>query len=339
MVGAGPAGIAAVGKLLDQGIPAQQILWCDPCFKVGDFGQLWSTVSSNTKAKLFTQFLEACSSFSYAGVAEQFTLSQLDPEQTCALSYMAEPLQWITDKLMQQVQAQYGMIHRIRLFEGRWHLYGETGIFRAQGVVLATGSVAANLNYAGADVIPFDLAIDKTRLSKVASPEATYAVFGSSHSAFIILRHLVEMKVKKIINFYRSPCRYAVDMGDWVLFDNTGLKGQTAQWAKRFIDGVLPDNLLRYQATSYNIERYLAECNKIIYAVGFNPRNTVVVDDYHPLQHNPHTGILAPGLFGLGIAYPERKVDLMGNVESQVGLWKFMTYLEKVIPLWLKYLP
>ena len=50
VIGAGPAGIATVGKLLDKGIPAHDILWVDPYFQVGDFGRLWSQVSSNTRA-------------------------------------------------------------------------------------------------------------------------------------------------------------------------------------------------------------------------------------------------------------------------------------------------
>ena len=57
VVGAGPAGIAAVGKLLDNGILAEDILWFDPHFKVGDLGLHWHNVSSNTKVKFFNDFL------------------------------------------------------------------------------------------------------------------------------------------------------------------------------------------------------------------------------------------------------------------------------------------
>ncbi len=48
-------------------------------------------------------------------------------------------------------------------------------------------------------------------------------------------------------------------------------------------------------------------------------------------------GIIGPGLFGLGIAYPELKTDPSGNTESQVGLWKFIVYLNKVLPLCFRY--
>ncbi|WP_119344801.1 hypothetical protein [Facilibium subflavum] len=48
VVGAGPAGILSLGMLLDKDVDADEIIWIDPEFKVGDFGQKWTQVSSNT---------------------------------------------------------------------------------------------------------------------------------------------------------------------------------------------------------------------------------------------------------------------------------------------------
>lgn len=45
-------------------------------------------------------------------------------------------------------------------------------------------------------------------------------------------------------------------------------------------------------------------------------------------------GARIPGLFGAGIAFPERVVDPEGNVEYAVGLFKFMNFMKKVIPGW-----
>ncbi len=337
VIGAGPAGIAAVGKLLDNGISAEQILWCDPYFKVGDLGTFWPNVSSNTKAKLFTDFLNASPSFAYEFAAPNFALKDLDPEKTCTLKYVVEPLQWVSDQLINQVVAQRTTIHTMSLSERLWSLQDESQIYKANNVILATGALPSNLNYPGVEVMPFDTAIDKERLAQAVNLNDTYAVFGSSHSAIIILRYLVEMGVKKVINFYRSPCRYAIDMQDWILFDNTGLKGQTAIWARENIDGVLPPNLIRYNTTEPNIARFLPECNKVIYAVGFEKRKNILIGNYEDTKHNPYVGIIGPGLFGFGIAYPELRADPFGSVESQVGLWKFMTYLNRVLPVWFKY--
>lgn len=337
VIGAGPAGIAAVGKLLDNGISADQILWCDPHFKVGDLGMYWANVSSNTKAKLFTDFLNASPAFAYEFAAENFALKDLNPEETCTLKYAVEPLQWVSDQLVKQVETQQTTINSMALSDRLWSLSDGKKTYKSHNVILATGALPSNLNYPGVDVIPFDTAIDKERLAKIVNPEETYAVFGSSHSAIIILRYLVEMGAKKVINFYRSPCRYAIDMNDWILFDNTGLKGQTAAWARENIDGVLPPNLERYNTTEPNIARYLPECDKVIYAVGFEKRKNLVIGNYEGTKHNPYVGIIGPGLFGFGIAYPELKSDPFGSVESQVGLWKFMVYLNRVLPVWFKY--
>lgn len=336
VVGAGPAGIAAVGKLLDAGINASRILWLDPHFNVGDLGAHWRNVSSNTRVKLFVDFLNNSPSFTYKD-APDFELNHLPPQDTCLLNFMVQPLQWVSDHLSKKVIAEKTMVHHMELSENRWSLQGDTTTFHAQNVILATGAEPESLQYPGVETIPFDVSIDKERLSKVVTPKDTIAVFGSSHSAIIIINHLVDLGVKKIINFYRSPCRYAVDMGDWILFDNTGLKGQTAKWARANIDGVLPDNLVRYNSGKANIERYLPECDKTIYAVGFTGRHSISIGDYAHNQYNPHVGIIGPGLFGFGIAYPEIKPDPFGSVESQVGLWKFMVYLNKVLPIWFKY--
>ena len=337
VLGAGPAGIAAVGKLLDNGIPPTHILWCDPHFKVGDLGQLWCHVSSNTIVKYFLDFLHAASSFSYQKTNTDFQLNHLPPHETCTLNEVVKPLQWISDHLTQKVNTAQTVIHNLALSERIWSLSSDATIYKANNVILATGALPSTLNYPGVDVVPFDIAIDKKRLHQFINTNNTFAVFGSSHSAIIIMRHLVEIGAKKIINFYRSPCRYALDMGDWILFDNTGLKGQTADWARKHINGTLPANIVRYNTSEQHIARFLPECDKVIYAVGFERRSNLIIDDYEHANYNPYTGIIGPGLFGLGIAYPQLKADPFGSVEAQVGLWKFMVYLNQVLPIWLKY--
>lgn len=337
VIGAGPAGIAAVGKLLDQGIIPEHILWIDPHFKVGDLGLYWRNVSSNTKVKYFRDFLMDAKSFNYKDAPIDFELNDLPENKTCTLSYVVDPLQWVTDHLMQKVKTIKTTIHNMFLSERVWTLSTTNEHYIAQNVILATGASPSSLNYPGLNVISFDTAIDKKKLAAVINRDNTYGVFGSSHSAIIIVRYLVELGAKKIINFYRSPCRYAIEMDDWILFDNTGLKGQTAAWARENIDGVLPENLVRYNTSEPNIARFLPECDQVIYAVGFEKRKNIVIGDYEDTRHNPHVGIIGPGLFGFGIAYPEIKTDPFGNVESQVGLWKFMVYLNKVMPVWFKY--
>ena len=344
VIGAGPAGIAAVGRLMDHGISVDQILWIDPNFSIGDLGRYWSSVSSNTTVQKFLDFLAASPSFGLGDVHPHFSLYDLAPEQTCLLQEMVIPLQWVTNHLRTQIRSVCGIVDRLALHDRCWHLTCSVGdasmmTYQAKHVILATGAEPQSLNYTVAPVIlPFECAIDRDRLAARISSNQTIAVFGSSHSAMIVIRHLVALEVKKIINFYRSPCRYAIDQGDWILFDNTGLKGDTALWAREHIDGVLPDNLERHLVSDALVHQYLPICDAVIYAVGFSSRQTVHFEGYSHLPHDTHYGIMGPGLFGLGIGFPSIATDPFGHVEEQVGLWKFMMHLNRVLPIWLQYL-
>ena len=140
VVGAGPAGIAAVGKLLDLGVSPQKLLWVDPEFKVGDFGTLWSQVPSNTKVGVFLQFLHAVKSFHYIETSHQFKLSQLNINDTCLLEDMAEPLRWVSNKLKNHVVAKVARIDGLSVSDRYWRLKSSEKIFSARHVILATGS-------------------------------------------------------------------------------------------------------------------------------------------------------------------------------------------------------
>jgi thioredoxin reductase len=336
IVGAGPAGIAALGKLLDHKIKADTIAWLDPSFSVGDFANKWRYVSSNTKVELFNQFLFACQSFQYASNRSHFALQKLQPEQTCELHFMAEPLQWITEHLKTQVHCQTSYVTNIKKIKNHWQIQTADGaILDAKKVILAPGAVPKTLALAGIETITLDIALNKVALAKVCTSNDTIAVFGSSHSAILIIRYLLEStNSAQVINFYRSPLCYAIDLGNEILFDNTGLKGTTADWARENIDGTMPEKLLRVLSSDDNIKTHLGRCHKAIYAIGFEKR-PIAIEGFNELTYNDKNGIIAPGLFGLGIAFPEAVTDRFGAIEYRVGLWKFMDYLTRILPLWL----
>lgn len=336
IIGAGPAGIAAIGNLLDHGVDAKQIVWVDPLFQVGDFGTKWSSVSSNTRVGLFIDFLQACPSFRFNERAQRYALEDLNAHDTCQLSYMTEPLQWITNHLLEKVSAVKQTVKQIKPYQQHWLCETETKSFIAEKVVLAIGSHAKILANIDTPMIPIDDALDKEKLAQHCTADDIVAVFGSSHSAVMIIRDLLDIGVQKIINFYHHPLRYAVYFDDWILFDGTGLKGKTAEWAKQNLHGNEPKQLTRCFSSQENLIHYLPQCTKAIHSVGFDARE-IYIPDYGKLEHNDKTGIIAPGLFGFGLAFPEGKFDRLGNYEYQVGLWKFMDYIKRVMPIWLKY--
>lgn len=339
VIGAGPAGIAAVGKLLDYQVNPKKLVWIDPQFRVGDLGEKWQSVSSNTTVGLFLQFLHHVKSFHYLEVHHDFELGKLDSGATCLLKAIAEPLEWVTQRLQQQIAVEHGKVQKLTLRNRQWHLQLGDQEIRAKQVILATGSEPKQLSYEDLEVIDCEVALNPKKLSSSCIPSDRVAVFGSSHSAILAMHNLVDLGVKNIVNFYRTPLSYAVYLKEWILYDDTGLKGEAAKWAHEYIDTDAIPTLLRCHATPEVIARYLPDCNKAIYAVGFERRHSLMLEGASLDHYDQHTGIMAPGLFGCGIAYPEAYVTPLNAVSHRVGLWKFMDYLNRMLPIWIRYVP
>lgn len=157
--------------------------------------------------------------------------------------------------------------------------------------------------------------------------------------------------------FTRHPLRYAEYKEGWILRDNTGLKGMAADFAR----AQLEDDKLATSPAGEIVEKidcaggeareaaqfwaHLPSCSHLVHAVGFTrdplPHLTkegaplaLEFDHETGRFHEPSNGPAIPGLFGAGIAFPERVVDPLGNVEYAVGFFKFMKFLKKVVPSW-----
>ena len=336
VIGAGPAGIAATGKLLDLGVAPERIAWIDPCFAAGDLGGKWRAVPGNTPVSMFLEYLEGAASFRYRD-APRFELADVDPRDTCPLGMVADPLVWITDHLAGRVRTVRGMADELTLRDRRWTVTTDRGTITSEKVILAVGSTAKSLACPGRREIPLDIALNPEKLAAQPLDGAVVAVFGSSHSSMIALPNLLDRPVAKVINFYRSPLRYALPMDGWTLFDDTGLKGQAARWARENIDGVLPRRLERVHTGSAEFSSRLDECDHVVHTVGFERRRKPSTPQWGALEHNPTNGVLAPGLFGLGVAYPNCAADPLGGTQFRVGLQKFMSHLSAVLPIWDRY--
>jgi cation diffusion facilitator CzcD-associated flavoprotein CzcO len=336
VIGAGPAGIAAIGKLLDQGIAPEEIAWIDRAFAAGDVGGKWRSVSSNTQVEFFLSYLNGSPAFRFSA-APPMPLREVDPEETCALALVADPLVWITEHLRERVEAFETTATALFLERRLWRIETEQQELTSKNVILAVGAVPKKLCYPQLKEIPLEVALDPEKLAQEPLDNATVAVFGSSHSSMIALPHLLRHPVARVINFYRSPLRYAVYLDDWILFDDSGLKGRAAVWARENIDGVHPDRLERCWVSGPDFEDKLAACDRAVYTVGFERRTLPETKQWGQLEYNPKNGILAPGLFGLGIAFPASATDRYGYLEYRVGLKKFMDHLHSVLPLWLRY--
>ncbi|KAK4942566.1 hypothetical protein LTR10_017695 [Elasticomyces elasticus] len=367
VVGAGPAGIAVVGNLLEQ--HKAPLLWVDDDFEGGRLNKCYRQVPSNTKAKLFVAYANGVSIFRTISktTPEPNAISQLkhlDQEKTCHIAEAADMCLMLSKRLakLDEVTAQDGRwIVRVDARDGNSPSHITAS---AELLVLCTGSIPATqpLLTTLLQDIALDDGLNPTLLSKILSSgtHATVAVIGASHSAILVLMNLCNLASTTHPNlcikwFSRHPLRYAEERNGTIIRDNTGLKGDVATWARA--------NLEEHKLPKSSISRYLQKirttvggeraeysahlpaCTHVIQAIGFirNPLPTLTVNGatLQQLKHISATagfedenGAALSGLYGAGIAWPEKVVDLEGNVEYAVGLAKFMRYLKRVVPAW-----
>lgn len=342
IIGAGPAGIATIGVLLDIGVDPQSITWLDPEFNVGRLGSFYNNVPANSKAKEFIYFVNACKVFQECVQPAVEAMHHLDPEQRYTLGAIVEPLKSITDYLRTKIVSVQESLVALYYDDNAWRITTDhdTNLV-ARHVVLATGAHPRTLDYETHKIVPLDIALDKETLHKIVQPEDVVGVVGGAHSAILLLKFLSEMPVKFIYNLYRSPIVYAPTKGISTEEEscgkgiNVGIKGEAAEWAKNVLEKNPPANLTRLLSTPENLKSTLALCSKVIYALGYERNPLPLINGTTPItQYNEKTGYIAPGLFGIGVAFPDYRPDTQGIDKVCIGLDCFMEYAHSAIPLW-----
>ncbi|KAH8202912.1 hypothetical protein TruAng_002965 [Truncatella angustata] len=379
VVGGGAAGIAVLGSLLER-IGHGKIAWVDTEFKGGRINRKYREVPSNTKVGLFLAYAQATKPF--LEVLENTpkpnavtALEDLPQDSTCSLGYAGDMLKLLSDGLVKhpRVERHEGKVAEASFEPGstEWSLKiqeTKTGTLqtrKAPLVVYCTGSSPTAVQLPGASstrprLLDLDLALKPSDLETTISKDkaVTVGVVGASHSAILVIMNLFKLTQQthphlKIRWFSRSPSlKYAIYNDGWILYDNTGLKGEAARFAKEQLDG---ENLNKSDAgkvirrvdCSGGVEkekeamkRELPECDYVVQAVGFTRDPLPSMQETLEFDHNTggfkdtSTGKELRGLFGAGIAFPERVVDKVGNVEHAVGFFKFMKFLKRVVPEW-----
>ena len=328
VIGAGPAGITTVANLLQFGI--QPILWVDPEFKVGRLNSYYN-IPANTQNKYFYQYFEHLCL--YNNEENKFTRywDKFDKEDTSRLLYVVDALKETMQFLIrnENVAKVKKHVKTIEYLDGKYHIDSQ---YEVEYVFICTGSqpIKNNIhNPATQQVVSFDALMNDDYMD--IDKNDKFAIFGNSHSAMLGLMNLFKY-TNNIVNFYKSEIKYAVFYDDWILYDNTGLKGDVAEWTKT--------NINRFKSVQINdpsFNEIFKSCNKILYAVGFqrNELPEIIINgvkiDTSTLKYNEESGQIFEKLYGFGIAFPEIVVDRLGNKESSVGVWKFMKHINHVI--------
>lgn len=320
--------------------------------------------------KLFVRYATHYASFrkiwSTSDCTALNSLECLAQEKGCRLVHAANMVRALSQGLRSgfkgTLESVAGKVEKIEKTNAGWNVSidGHGISYLAETIIMATGSRPREFIPNGADStinIPLDDVLRcSTELHSLFGPKDTVAVVGSSHSAMLVLKDIAEMDQKpaRIINFYRSPLKFAEYLpDDRIKHDNTGLKGEVADWVRANIQDCGPAEefsvqldgiLVRYDLAQGDEEeiyrKIFPQCTKIVSAVGYDrdplPEITVnghllksiSYDDYGRLINGDEP---IPNLFGLGIAFPARVIDVDGSPEQAVGLWKFIKHTDFVI--------
>lgn len=327
VIGGGPGGILSIAKLLDSNISGNQILWIDDAFQVGRIGQYYKNVPSNDTVQDWIDFLRVYSSL-HPFIS---CLENLDPTSNENLGVIYRVFLEITQHFHSLVDSCSGTVKELKYDQNQWYIYikKQRRIDRADKVILATGSHPIDLNYQRSlytQTIPLDLAIDEIKLSEYINSTDTVAVIGSGQSAVLIMKYLDELGVSQTINLYKMTLEESVK----------SLKAITKKWAVKFLLRKNQDSIIRVPNTVNNREKWLPQCNKIIYAVGYE-RNPLPKIRGIGFDTEAHDGILSLNLFGVGIAFPSISEDSEGHVIRRVGFTSFTRFLDEHVPSWIEF--
>lgn len=321
VVGAGFAGITALAVLIDSGVKASRVVWIDPEFNVGRVGKYYGNVPGNIQIQSVLYYVNNCPFLKNIHSVGLQKLYEYNLQEYPLLQAIVDPLQDFTDYLRKNVASKQDSVSELTRIDNYWALHTRDEIVKAKKVILAIGAQPRCLNYDIAE-IPLDEAIDQDKLKELVLADDSIAVFGSMHSAMLILKYLSGYSVKQIVNFYLQDYFYGAP----------GLEGETALWVKNVLEKGLLTNLLRVTNTPENRDKWLAICNKAIYAIGYQ-QTKISINGTTDLHFDENTGIIYENLYGIGIAFPATAL-CNGQKIAKNGLNAYLAYAKKLIPHW-----
>lgn len=350
MVGAGPAGLAAVAEILHSK-PSINLAWIDPDFMGGRLHN-YPSVPSNTKVRLFRRYREFVERVIQTDQEDWF--GGVDGEEHCELRLAAIMVQRLNAAMIESGKVAIYKDTCITIISELDVIMIKTKANKtitAKAIILATGCEPRlePTDSNDKNIIDLDTALNQGTLRSIITPNDKVLVFGNSHSAALVLRNLHSLNVQcKCI--YKRPPLYALYQPDseQIIYDNTGLKGVAAEWMKQHWDTLDKCLLSEYEDEDYKEWR-------VVKAIGFTKCETVrIKTDGKEFRVNDlcrHNGTpqlqckqdkhIIPRLFGIGIAFPGTDKYTFENneiVEESVGLFKFCRHAVLDVPKILKFL-
>eukprot|EP01038_Epipyxis_sp_PR26KG_P009378 gene9378-12636_t len=304
VIGAGPCGIASVGRLVDI-FGSNQVLWIDPSFSCGRMGKYRNVPANTTTEDLISAFA-LCDSFKFQQnqisrrrKKDELVLSDLNGKECAKLGYFLDAIEDATEELKKSVQCIQGNVQELhKTGKQEWlvsirlqsEATDDTKIihFLCNFVIFASGGepifpvLTNSLFNCNNKIVPtvhhLDSLVDPIYCQNLANSNkntdiSKWAVFGGSHTAMLILKNLEESGFKNIVNFYRSELRFMhTTIGGWQKYVGTGLKGPVGNWAKKFTLLEHDSIIKRIKITDeMSFEEYLQlyDITDCVFALGF----------------------------------------------------------------------
>lgn len=362
VIGAGSAGLSIVGRLLSANV--KPILWIDPQFEGGRMID-YQKVPANTKTKFFLNFMSECPTYEEFLKEKNPDLNPLEifknenPEGQSFLDrayFMCKSLtQNIALKHKDSTKLLKGTVDKLTLKNSNssqrfWEIKLNTQEkYYSDKIILATGAKPRTIDFLNKPQIPLEVLVndDPDKLSTYVTENDVVGVFGSSHSSILALKHLEHMpnSPKKIYCFYKEKIRYAVHTEKGIFYDNFGLKGQAAIWAKDYLEAgrskiIEMHHMINDETEKEVYKKYVPDCTKFAATIGFERCVAPVIDiEKNDGQIEVHQKITYDGtnlriskiegneplynMWGIGIGFPRIVRDLSGDMGFDVGVYKF----------------
>ena len=356
VVGGGPTGICAVGALLQRAGEAGfgRIGWVekDSFDKIGRLS-LYGSVPANTRNDRIVEAMESLDAFEFsraqAARPSDSRLSTRPTHETSKLQFSIDALRDASQAIRSSGRlalCRDGLLLK-KLSNDSGNLWtAETASnesVSARRVILTTGgaprppasSFVERCEELHIQVLQHDDVVAPAMCDALReSLPSCLAIVGGAHSGMLaaqnFLRTKEDDKKASVSVFDRKPRpRFAEERDGWIKYDGTGLKGTVAAWTRDSLES--KDPRLSYETVPETYDDLLKvlverDIEAVVFCCGFDkvasPTVTFKnkpVDIASPTAHDPRTGKLAPGLHGLGIAYPEFWTDQDGYTEPRVG--------------------
>lgn len=327
IIGCGAAGVLTWLELLQQGIPATDIILIDPYFDGGALGRMWGAIYSNTN---FSQIQTSMERYPHARQKLQELANRYQPESRILLADLGNLLRSSIQPAFLESNTIQEICSKLEATETGWIIHTPTKQVAVDTVFVCQGGVQKHLDI-GKSVIPLDVALDPIRLRRFVEPGQKITVFGLAHSGTLIIKSLLDLHCT-VYGIYKGaePFKFARD-GHY-----DGIKQESAEIA---------DELLRRRPATCEfisnneftrILKVVQRSHWIVSATGFEGSPIQVVDlsgsPISSTEYSPETAELRPGLYGFGLAYPGVSV-LPGGTFKDVSIPSFQSQIQRCLPL------